>query len=362
MAHSHLDDGDDARAVDYIDDDDISTTSSTPRSSSRSREPTVASAPALPTGNTPHFRMPSAGGRSAPPGGGGAISGAPGDDGVDGGGGGHLIGTPGYVAPEVIRRLPGANAPASDMWSAGVVLYILLSGKMPFYGRNDAECLARTASGAYAMPPREWSRVSPAAISLVRALLCVDPTKRLTAAAALQHPWLACPSTLSASPLDNCLAGLHSSRRKFRRAVMACITMQRMQRAVAAGRAAAVAAPDGPRGDGAGGAPGSSAARGVEPPRPAPPRLPSAAGLTGAQGGAPPRRAPPRPPPPGGAPPARLPPGVQAAAATASAPPPPPGAEGSRWVGRGGVAAPPAARPPPGGWGVPGGRAAGPRA
>ncbi|GAB0498442.1 hypothetical protein MMPV_009786 [Pyropia vietnamensis] len=232
MAHSHLDDDGDRRPDSYyVDDDDASNPSSASRSSSRSQAQSASSAP-LSTGNTPQFRMPSTAGQSAP-----AESGRGGE-----GGGGHLIGTPGYVAPEVIRRLPGANAPPSDMWSAGVVLYILLSGKMPFYGRNDAECLARTASGSYAMPAREWSRVSPAAVSLVRGMLCVDPTKRLTASAALQHPWLASPSTLSASPLENNLSGLHSSRRAFRRAVMACITMQRMQRAVAAGKAATLAA------------------------------------------------------------------------------------------------------------------------
>lgn len=317
MAHSHLDDDGDGRADSYfVDDDEASNPSSTSRSSSRSYGQSASSAP-LPTGNTPQFRMPSAAGQSAPP-----ETGRGGEA-----GGGHLIGTPGYVAPEVIRRLPGANAPPSDMWSAGVVLYILLSGKMPFYGRNDAECLARTASGSYAMPAREWSRVSPAAVSLVRGMLCVDPTKRLTASAALQHPWLASPSTLSASPLDNNLSGLHSSRRAFRRAVMACITMQRMQRAVAAGKAAtsaasAVSSPPGEEGEKEGTGRGGAAA-------------PAAV----------------RPPPTKG-----------------SAVPPVPRQSsdggGGRRTGRGGVAAPPNTRPPARGalyGGGGGSRARGPR-
>jgi len=239
MAHSHLDDGDpgEGNTADGADDDTLSTMSSG-RSVTRDGASTAMSAPVHSASATPQFSMPPAS-ASAPSGvSAGTQQSAP-------GGVGHLIGTPGYVAPEVVRRLPGANAPPADLWSAGVVLYILLSGKMPFFGRDDAECLARTAAGDYAMPSREWRRVSPAAVSLVRGLLCVDPAKRLTAAAALQHPWLADPATLSASPLDNDLAGLRSSRRKFRRAVAAVVTMQRMQRAVAAGKAASSAAAEG---------------------------------------------------------------------------------------------------------------------
>lgn len=141
-----------------------------------------------------------------------------------------VIGTPGYVAPEVVRRSP--YGPPVDMWAAGVVLYILLSGKMPFYGRTDVECVRRIAAGTYSLPPREWGRISPDAVSLVRALLQLNADRRLTAAAALQHRWLAAPERLSTVPLTNDLRGLHSVRRKFRRAVMAALTVQRMRGAV----------------------------------------------------------------------------------------------------------------------------------
>lgn len=142
-----------------------------------------------------------------------------------------VIGTPGYVAPEVVKRSP--YGPPVDMWAAGVVLYILLSGKMPFYGRTDVECVQRIAAGTYSLPPREWSRISPDAVSLVRALLQLNSDRRLTASAALQHRWLAAPERLSTIPLTNDLRGLHSVRRKFRRAVMAALTVQRMRGAVA---------------------------------------------------------------------------------------------------------------------------------
>lgn len=139
---------------------------------------------------------------------------------------GSMIGTPGYVAPEVVNR-KNYGAPV-DMWAVGVLLYIMLSGKMPFYGRDDNACLRMIGKGEYSMPPREWSKVSADAISLVKGLLQRHPAKRLTANAALQHKWLADPSAASAKPIDNDLSGIHSSRRKFRKAVMATMTVGRI--------------------------------------------------------------------------------------------------------------------------------------
>lgn len=142
----------------------------------------------------------------------------------------NMIGTPGYVAPEVVKR--EKYGAAVDMWAVGVLLYIMLSGKMPFYGRDDVACLRMIASGKYSMPPREWDKISEDAISLVRGLLQLNPGKRLTANAALQHKWLADPSSLSTSPINNDLSQIHSSRRKFKRAVMAAMTVGRINNLV----------------------------------------------------------------------------------------------------------------------------------
>jgi calcium/calmodulin-dependent protein kinase I len=141
-----------------------------------------------------------------------------------------MIGTPGYVAPEVVKR--EKYGPPVDMWACGVVLYVMLSGRMPFYGRDDVDVLRRTAQGKYTFPDREWSFISEDAKSLVKALLQVDPSKRLTARAALQHRWLETPANNSAVPLENDLSGIHSSRRKFKKAVMAAVTIERMKAAV----------------------------------------------------------------------------------------------------------------------------------
>ncbi len=146
------------------------------------------------------------------------------------------VGTPNYCSPELVRGQPYGTA--VDMWACGVLLYIMLSGKMPFYGRDDKACLKMVATGRYQFPDREWRTISNEAKSLVRGLLQVDPDKRLTADAALQHNWLKDPNAQSTAPIQNDLSGIHSSRRKFRRAIMAAVTVQRMN---ALGEAAASA-------------------------------------------------------------------------------------------------------------------------
>lgn len=139
-----------------------------------------------------------------------------------------MIGTPGYVAPEVVQRKP--YGPPVDMWACGVVLYVMLSGRMPFYGKDDIQCLRMTATGEYSFPDREWRDVSEDAKSLVRALLQIRPELRLTATAALQHKWLATPQNLSTTPLDNDLTQIHSKvRQRFRKAVTAVHTIERMK-------------------------------------------------------------------------------------------------------------------------------------
>lgn len=136
-----------------------------------------------------------------------------------------MIGTPGYVAPELVRGQ--SYGAAVDMWACGVLLYIMLSGRMPFFGKDDAAVMRMIKIGRYEFPDREWSSISEGAKSLVRGLLQIDPDKRLTADAALQHPFLD-TTAQSSAPIQNDLSGIHSSRRKFRRAVMAAVTVQRI--------------------------------------------------------------------------------------------------------------------------------------
>jgi len=114
-------------------------------------------------------------------------------------------GTPMYIAPEVIK---GKYTHKADIWSAGVVLYILLSGKVPFYGRTDEEILRMTLRGHYNLEKEPWPHISEDAKECVRTMLTWDPTKRPEAKEMLGHRWMredgtATDKPLVASVLDN---------------------------------------------------------------------------------------------------------------------------------------------------------------
>lgn len=99
-----------------------------------------------------------------------------------------LKGTVGYMAPELI--LTGHTAKCTDMFAAGVVVYILLCGHPPFQSKSNREVLERTCRGAFKMEGSGWRDVSDAAKDLVKGMLLRDPQKRLTVEQALSHPWL----------------------------------------------------------------------------------------------------------------------------------------------------------------------------
>eukprot|EP00427_Karlodinium_veneficum_P018157 CAMPEP_0169143950 /NCGR_PEP_ID=MMETSP1015-20121227/45923_1 /TAXON_ID=342587 /ORGANISM="Karlodinium micrum, Strain CCMP2283" /LENGTH=454 /DNA_ID=CAMNT_0009211051 /DNA_START=72 /DNA_END=1437 /DNA_ORIENTATION=+ len=98
----------------------------------------------------------------------------------------RCCGTVEYCAPEVFRKWYTSQC---DLWSVGVVGFILLSGKMPFYG-SDSNQVRKISEGSYSMTGRAWREVSEDAKSFIRLLLQVDPSKRLSAADALEHPWI----------------------------------------------------------------------------------------------------------------------------------------------------------------------------
>jgi len=100
----------------------------------------------------------------------------------------RLRGTIGYMSPELI--LSGYSSKAADIFAAGVVLYILLSGHPPFYSKSNREVLEKTARGQYRMDGGEWEGVSEEAKDLIRKMLIVDPAKRITAEEILKHPWI----------------------------------------------------------------------------------------------------------------------------------------------------------------------------
>lgn len=98
-------------------------------------------------------------------------------------------GTAHYLAPEVIK---GNYNEKCDVWSCGVILYILLAGKMPFGGRGDTEVLRSVEKAQFSIKGREFRNVSKKAKDLVVKMLTQDFKKRISAEEAFNHPWLAC--------------------------------------------------------------------------------------------------------------------------------------------------------------------------
>jgi calcium-dependent protein kinase len=95
--------------------------------------------------------------------------------------------TPYYVAPEVVN---GKYDEKCDLWSMGVILYILLSGSPPFYGNGDDEIIKNVQRGQFFLDEDPWPNVSGTAKDLINQLLVKDISKRLSAADALQHKWI----------------------------------------------------------------------------------------------------------------------------------------------------------------------------
>uniref|UniRef100_A0A8C6PEN6 non-specific serine/threonine protein kinase n=1 Tax=Nothobranchius furzeri TaxID=105023 RepID=A0A8C6PEN6_NOTFU len=100
--------------------------------------------------------------------------------------------TPYYVAPEVLG--PEKYDKSCDMWSLGVIMYILLCGYPPFYSNHGLAISPgmkkRIRMGQYEFPNPEWSDVSEEAKQLIRTLLKTEPTQRMTIAEFMNHPWI----------------------------------------------------------------------------------------------------------------------------------------------------------------------------
>lgn len=106
---------------------------------------------------------------------------------------GTLCGTPGYVAPEILFE--NSYGKPVDMWSIGVIAYVLLSGHAPFYSENLQKLFAQIKRAQYDFSDDEWEGVSDEAKDFIIKLLVLDPSKRLTARQALHHPFLSGRST-----------------------------------------------------------------------------------------------------------------------------------------------------------------------
>jgi len=121
------------------------------------------------------------------------------------------LGTAGYVSPGV---LGGKYTSQCDMWSLGVMSFILLIGGPPFRGSEDAQAES-IKSGTWNSTKKVWSKVSRQALDFVKGLLVVDPKVRMTAPTALVHSWITTQSPREPPKLDK---GIISSLRTFKAA------------------------------------------------------------------------------------------------------------------------------------------------
>ena len=98
----------------------------------------------------------------------------------------EIIGTPYYVAPEILK---GRYTEKWDIWSVGVMMFLLLSGSLPFEGNNTEAICKAVYRGDFQFTPNKWNKVSQSAKDLISDMLVKDPNKRISAAEALKHEW-----------------------------------------------------------------------------------------------------------------------------------------------------------------------------
>ena len=94
-------------------------------------------------------------------------------------------GCPAYVSPEILESTTGYSAKAADVWSLGVIIFTMLSGRYPFHDQEPTVLFTKIKSGQYTIP----DNISAAARCLIHSILRKSPTERLTSEELLEHPW-----------------------------------------------------------------------------------------------------------------------------------------------------------------------------
>lgn len=131
-----------------------------------------------------------------------------------------LCGTPGYLAPEVLERWPSYDVKC-DIWSVGVILFLLLGGYLPFDDDDEEKVFDKTRNGQYDFRPKFWRHISTGAKNLVSQCLTINPNKRIGATEALKHDWMTVgESELANNKVDvEKLKVIVEARRKMKAAV-----------------------------------------------------------------------------------------------------------------------------------------------
>ncbi|XWS59336.1 hypothetical protein CRYUN_Cryun08bG0113100 [Craigia yunnanensis] len=111
-----------------------------------------------------------------------------------------VVGSPYYVAPEVLQKHYG---PECDVWSAGVIIYILLSGVPPFWDESEQGIFEQVLKGELDFISEPWPSISDSAKDLVRRMLVRDPKRRMRVHEVLCHPWVQVDGLAPDKPLDS---------------------------------------------------------------------------------------------------------------------------------------------------------------
>ncbi|KAI6175836.1 Calcium/calmodulin-dependent protein kinase type 1 [Aphelenchoides bicaudatus] len=138
-------------------------------------------------------------------------------------------GTPGYVAPEVLQQKPYGKA--VDIWSIGVIGYILLCGYPPFYDENDANLFAQIIDGRYEFDSPYWDEISDSAKDFISHLMCCNPEQRYSCERALGHPWI-CGNMAGTKDIHGSVAThlrKNMAKRNWRKAFNAAAAIRQLQ-------------------------------------------------------------------------------------------------------------------------------------
>lgn len=142
-------------------------------------------------------------------------------------------GTPAYVAPEILRSGRGGHGYGKevDIWSLGIILYILLCGFPPFYGDDHIRLFAQIQKGTFTFTPPYWDCVSDVVKDLIRRMLTVNPARRISAEDAQAHEWLRTDSAGCSEPLPYFNENMRAfnGRRKLRKGILALQILHRFK-------------------------------------------------------------------------------------------------------------------------------------
>jgi len=139
-------------------------------------------------------------------------------------------GTPGYVAPEVLAQKPYGKA--IDVWSIGVISYILLCGYPPFYDENDANLFGQIMKGEYEFDSPYWDEISDSAKEFITHLMDVNPNTRYTCIEAIQHPWISGNAALTKNIHESVSAQIKKNfaKTKWKQAFNATAVVRHMRK------------------------------------------------------------------------------------------------------------------------------------